>query len=81
MIEPGHPRLSIARQCKLVSVSRSASYYQPVPEGADNLALMRVIDEQFLETPCCGSRQPAAGRWPGTCAGTASVSGATAFAG
>ena len=27
--------------------------------GADNLALMRVIDEQFLETPWYGSRQMA----------------------
>jgi putative transposase len=59
MIGPEHPRLSIARQCRLMSVSRSAFYYRPAPESFENLALMRVIDEQFLETPWYGSRQMA----------------------
>ncbi|MBP2312938.1 putative transposase [Azospirillum soli] len=59
MIEPEHPRLSIVRQCELVSISRSA-YYGPIRgEGPLNLALMRLIDEQFLETPWYGSRQMA----------------------
>ena len=57
MIEPEHPRLSIQRQCALVSISRSAFYYQPAGETPLNLALMRLIDEQFLETPFYGSRQ------------------------
>jgi putative transposase len=57
MVEPEHPDLSIKRQCALVSLSRS-SYYEPVRgEAAENLELMRVIDEQFLETPWYGSRQ------------------------
>ncbi len=59
MIEPGHPSLSVARQCKLVSISRSGFYYQPVGETAENLGLMRSIDAQFLETPWHGSRQMA----------------------
>ncbi len=59
MIDPGHPRLSIVRQCELVSISRSSFYRVPVPESAENLALMRLIDEQFLETPWYGSRQMA----------------------
>ena len=51
LIEPEHPRLSIARQCELVSISRS-SYCGPAKgEPAANLELMRLIDEQFLETP------------------------------
>ncbi len=59
MIEPAHPRLSIVRQCRLVSISRSA-YYGPVRgESSLNLGLMRLIDEQFLETPWYGSRQMA----------------------
>jgi putative transposase len=59
LIEPEHPRLSIVRQCELVSLSRS-SYYGPAPgETGENLELMRVIDEQFLETPWYGSRQMA----------------------
>ena len=59
MIEPEHPSLSVARQCELVSISRSSFYYQPVGETAENLALMRLIDAQFLDTPWYGSRQMA----------------------
>jgi putative transposase len=57
MIERAHPRLSIARQCALVSIARSTWYREPVPETATNLDLMRRVDEQFLETPRYGSRQ------------------------
>jgi putative transposase len=59
MIEPGHPRLSVVRQCELVSISRSGFYYRPAGEAPLNLTLMRLIDEQFLETPWYGSRQMA----------------------
>lgn len=57
MIEPEHPRLSIVRQCELVSISRSGFYYRPAGEMPLNLELMRLIDAQFLETPWYGSRQ------------------------
>jgi putative transposase len=57
MIEPQHPRLSVVRQCELVSISRSGFYYQPAGETPLNLALLRLIDIQFLETPRYGSRQ------------------------
>ena len=59
MIEPEHPQLSIARQCELVSISRSSLYYRPAGETSLNLELMRLIDAQFLETPWYGSRQMA----------------------
>ena len=59
MIDPGHSRLSIVRQCELVSISRSSFYRAPTPESAEKLMLMRLIDEQFLETPWYGSRQMA----------------------
>lgn len=49
--------MTILRQCQLVGISRSA-YYGPIKgENALNLTLMRLIDEQFLETPWYGSRQ------------------------
>ncbi len=57
MIEADHPELSISRQCTLLSISRSSFYYTPKGENAVNLALMRCIDEQFLETPFYGVRQ------------------------
>ena len=59
MIEPNHPTLPITRQCALVGISRSAFYGGPRMESAENLALMRAIDEQFMETPWYGSRQMA----------------------
>ncbi len=57
MVEPANPDLSIGKQCKLLSISRSTFYYQPKGETALNLVLMRQIDEQFLETPFFGVRQ------------------------
>lgn len=60
-IEKDHPRLSLRRQCRLLSLSRSTLYYAPVGESAANLELMALIDRQFLETPWYGSRQMA--RW------------------
>jgi putative transposase len=59
LVDPAHPALSVVRQCELVSISRSGFYYQPAGETAANLALMRAIDEQFLETPWYGTRQMA----------------------
>ena len=59
MIESDHSRLSIARQCELISISRSSFYYRGKGESELNLHLMRQIDEQFLETPYYGSRQMA----------------------
>ena len=59
MIEPDHSRLSIVRQCQLVSIARSSHYYAGKGESPLNLALMRLIDEQYLRTPWYGSRQMA----------------------
>lgn len=61
MIEPEHPTISIARQCELIQLSR-ASYYRakdpgPVVETAENLELMRLIDEEYTKHPFYGSRQ------------------------
>jgi len=57
MVDPKHEKLSITRQCRLVSIARSSFYYEGRGESPLNLQLMRLIDEQFLETPFYGSRQ------------------------
>ena len=57
MVDPTHARLSIVRQCRLVSVARSSCYYEGTGESPLNLRLLRGIDAQFLETPFYGSRQ------------------------
>ena len=57
MVERDHPSLSVSRQCRLLALSRSALYYQPVGESAETLTLMRRIDELYLSYPFYGSRQ------------------------
>ena len=59
MVDTDATSLSLSAQCKLLSISRSSWYYKPVGESELNLSLMRLIDEQFLETPYYGSRQMA----------------------
>ena len=49
--------LSLVRQCVLAGVSRSSLYYRPAGESAENLALMREIDEVHLKYPFYGVRQ------------------------
>lgn len=51
MIEPNHARLSIVRQCQLISIARSSHYYVGRGETPLNLALMRLIDTQYLLMP------------------------------
>jgi hypothetical protein len=55
MIDPDHNRLSIRRQCELVSISRASFYRQPAGECPENLELIRIIDEAFMEMPWYGS--------------------------
>jgi len=57
LIEPAHPQLSVAQQCRLLGLPRSTYYYQPVAVSAEQIALMEAIDRQYLETPWYGSRQ------------------------
>ncbi|MBU2936237.1 DDE-type integrase/transposase/recombinase [Pacificibacter marinus] len=52
-------KLSLRRQCALLMLSRSNLYYEPKGESAENLRFMKIIDKQFLKTPCYGSRQMA----------------------
>ena len=59
MVEPDNPDLSIAAQCRLLSISRSGYYYAPVPENGATLALMALIDQVFMDCPWYGSRQMA----------------------
>jgi putative transposase len=44
----------------LVGLPRSTWYYQPLGESAENLSLMRSIDELYLRRPFYGSRKLAA---------------------
>jgi putative transposase len=56
LIEVAHPVLSIVKQCELLDLSRSTYYYVPCPESAENLKLMRILDELYLDDPTKGAR-------------------------
>ena len=57
LVEPEHPRISVRRQCALLGVTRSGLYYQPVGLSAEDLELMRLLDEQYTATPFYGVRR------------------------
>ena len=57
MVEPDRTDLSVVRQCRLLSISRSTFYAPPNGESDENLAIMAEIDRQFLDTPFYGVRQ------------------------
>ena len=54
-----HETLSIVRQCELLGLPRSTCYYRGAGESAQNLELMRLLDEQYMQTPFFGSRRMA----------------------
>jgi putative transposase len=58
-IEAEHPGPSMARQCELIGLSRACDYRgEPdAGEDAENLDLMRLIDEAYRRRPLYGSRK------------------------
>jgi putative transposase len=56
MIDKTH-RLSIAKQARLLDLSRSNVYYEPVGTSKNDLALMTAIDEIHLKLPFYGARR------------------------
>jgi len=57
MVDRKHPALSAARQCALLSISRSSVYYRPRGHSQNDPAVMKLIDQQYLTTPFNGSRR------------------------
>ncbi|MCF8346823.1 MAG: IS3 family transposase [Bacteroidales bacterium] len=53
MVDDQHV-LSLRNQCDLLSVHRSGIYYEPKGEKPENLKIMRLIDEHYLEHPTEG---------------------------
>ena len=60
LVDRDDPALSIVAQCRLLKVARSTLYYRPAPVSADDLAVMRRMDELHLAWPFYGSRRMAA---------------------
>ena len=60
LVDHDDPVLPVVAQCRLLKIARSTLYYRPVPVSADDLAVMRRIDELHLAWPFYGSRRMAA---------------------
>ena len=56
-MEKTHPKVSVRRQCVLLSVARSSVDYQPVEESEEDRLIKRLLDEIYLEDPTLGSRR------------------------
>jgi len=57
MVEKQNSSLSITGQCRLLSIHRSGLYYEPASETEENLAIMRLLDEQYFKPPFYGVRR------------------------
>ncbi|MFL5045358.1 MAG: IS3 family transposase [Xanthobacteraceae bacterium] len=60
MVERADPVLPVSQQCRLLAVPRSAVYRKPAEVSAEDLALMALIDRQYLARPYYGTRRMAA---------------------
>src|SRR5271155_11606 len=60
LVERENPALPVSQQCRLLAVPRSTVYRQPAEVSAEDLAIMALIDRQYLARPYYGSRRMAA---------------------
>jgi putative transposase len=60
LVEREDPALPISQQCRLLAVSRAAIYRKPAAVSSEDLAIMALIDRQYLARPYYGSRRMAA---------------------
>jgi putative transposase len=60
LVEREDPALPVSRQCRLLAVSRASVYRQAAAVSDKDLAIMALIDRQYLARPYYGSRRMAA---------------------
>ena len=54
MINPGYKKISLRKQCDILSVPRSSLYYVPIAEKPENVKMMNIMDEHLLKHPTEG---------------------------
>ena len=57
LVEYGHEKIGIKRQCELLGISRSGFYYKAVGESEYNHQVKRLIDEYYTRYPFYGVRR------------------------
>jgi hypothetical protein len=60
LVEREDPALPISQQCRLLAISRSAVYRRPAEVGEADLAIMALMDRQYLARSYYGRRRMAA---------------------
>lgn len=53
-IKAGHSKLSLRKQCDLLSIPRSSFYYEPIPEKPENIKMMNLMDKHLTLHPTEG---------------------------
>src|SRR5207244_12544156 len=57
LVDRHDPLLPVTRQCGLMRVGRASVYRPPAPVSDEDLAIMALIDRQYLARPYYGSRR------------------------
>lgn len=57
MVIQKHEKLSIRTQCRLLKLNRSSFYQATTGESLENINLMKLIDDLYLQHPTYGSRR------------------------
>lgn len=53
-IRGNHKKISLRRQCELLSVPRSSLYYEPISEKPENVKMMELMDKHLIQHPTEG---------------------------
>lgn len=54
MIQPSLKKISVRKQCEILSVPRSSLYYRPIPEKPENVKMMHIMDRHLIKHPTEG---------------------------
>ncbi|MEI8270645.1 MAG: IS3 family transposase [bacterium] len=57
MVDKEHKSLTLTRQCELLCINKSSLYYERRVENAENLEVMKQIDEIHTAHPYYGARR------------------------
>ena len=54
LIQPGYKKISVRKQCELLTVNRSSLYYKPLPEKPENVKMRGIMDRHLTLHPTEG---------------------------
>lgn len=57
MVSSSDEEFSLKEQCDLLCIHRSGLYYKPRPASKQDLKVMRIMDQMYLEDPSRGTRR------------------------